>query len=55
MKLSRFTFRVFRDWWNILPTIEIHGRDYVYYENNFQICIHFLCFHWRWLFMEVQA
>ena len=48
----KFKFKIYIDWWDIIPTIEIHGQDYVYRKKNFSIQLHFMCFHWRWMFME---
>lgn len=50
-RLHDYKHEICGDWWHLLPTIEIYGKDYRFYEQNFTVAVHFLCFHARWRFM----
>jgi hypothetical protein len=43
-----------KDWWVFPLAVQIHLNDMIYRDKNFAITVHFLCFHIRWLFMEVE-
>lgn len=46
---------ILTDWWYALPAIEVRLNDLVYGEPNFCIAVHFLSFHYRWLFLKKEA
>lgn len=51
MKFKKFNHEVYKDWIYLLPSIEVHINDPIYYYNNLAICIHFMIWHIRlfWL------
>ncbi len=51
MKFKDFQFEIHRDWFFILPTIVVIGKDYRYFADNFSIEVHWLVWHmrWRWI------
>lgn len=55
MKLSRKDFQIWKDDIYFLPTIEIVKNNMMYGDKNFSICLHFLVFHVRFLFLESEV
>lgn len=53
-KLYRHDAKMYKDWWVFPLAVQIHLNDMIYMDKNFAITVHFLCFHVRWLFMEVE-
>lgn len=53
-KLYKFDKMIYKNWISVLPTIDIIRNDTIYVRYNFSIRLSFLCFHFRWLFMEVE-
>lgn len=51
-RLYRKDFRTYKDWITIIPTIEIHLDDPIYYHSNFSIVFSWLIFHARLLWKE---
>ena len=52
MKHWAATARIHKDWWYLIPTIEIQGEDARYLGQNFCIMLHFLVFHVRFMWRE---
>lgn len=52
MKHWAVTARIHKDWWYLIPTIEIQGEDARYLGQNFCIMLHFLVFHVRFMWRE---
>lgn len=53
-KLYRHDAKMYKDWWVFPLAVQIQFNDMIYMDKNFAITVHFLCFHVRWLFMEVE-
>jgi hypothetical protein len=53
-RLYRHSANIYKDWLVFPFAVQIHLNDMIYRDKNFAITIHFLCFHARWLFMEVD-
>lgn len=53
-KLYRHDAKMYKDWWVFPLAVQIHLNDMIYMDKNFAITVHFLCFHVRWLFMEIE-
>ena len=55
MKLD--TFRYIKDWeyFFVLPTIVFTINERIYYEKNIRVSIHWLGWHFSWLFREKGA
>lgn len=53
-KLYRRDAKMYKDWWTFPLAVEIHINYQIYMDKNFALTVHFLCFHFRWLFMEVE-
>lgn len=53
-KLYRHDAKMYKDWWTFPLAVQIQLNDMIYMDKNFAITVHFLCFHVRWLFMEVE-
>lgn len=51
-KFFKFTRFMSKNWIYIIPTVEIRLNDMVYSENNLSIILHFICFHFRWMFTK---
>jgi hypothetical protein len=51
MKFNDFQFEIHWEWFFILPTIVVIGKDYRYIGDNFSIEVHWLVWHmrWRWI------
>ena len=49
MKYYTTTFRIYRDWITLIPTIDIHINSAEYQCKNFRIEVHWLCFHTRFM------
>lgn len=53
-KLYRHNAKIYKDWWVFLLAMQIHPNNPWYREKNLEITVDFLCFHVRWLFVEVE-
>ena len=53
-KLNRAYFKIYTDWWIFPFAISLNINDPVLREKNFQISIHFLCFHAAWKWVEEE-
>jgi hypothetical protein len=53
-RLYKHDFYTYKDWWVFPVAVQVHLNDMIYKDKNFAITLHFLCFHIRWLFMEVE-
>lgn len=53
-KLYRRDAKMYKDWWIFPLAVEIHINYQIFMDKNFSITVNFLCFHVRWLFMEVE-
>ena len=54
-KLHSFRFETYKDWWVFPLAITFNLNNIVYWERNFQIAIHFLCFHVRWFWVAERS
>jgi hypothetical protein len=53
-KLHRHDSEIHKDLWIFPLSVQIYLNHPGYTEKNINISVHFLCFHARWLFMEVE-
>lgn len=53
-KLHSNEVRRFNNWWVFPLAVQIHPNNPWYTEKNLEITVDFLCFHVRWLFLEVK-
>lgn len=53
-RLYKNDAKIYKDWWVFPLAVQIHLNDMIYRDKNFAITVHFLCFHIRWLFREVE-
>lgn len=52
MKFEKFQHCTDWKWFSILPTIILTWDALEYMNKNFAINIHWLGWHWRWLWLE---
>lgn len=52
MKFYKFQFYKDWKWFVILPTIILTWDALEYMTDNFAISIHWLGWHWRWLWLD---
>ena len=52
MKFESFKFAKDLKWIHLLPDIELIFDQPIYYYDNFAISVHFLIWHFRWLWMK---
>lgn len=52
MKLKNFTFITAWDWIVLIPTIQLIRKDPVFTADSFIITIHWLGWHFRWLWLR---
>ena len=52
MKFERFRYIKSWNWLFILPTVCISINEKIYMEKNFSIEIHWLGWHFMWLWLE---
>lgn len=52
MEFKRFYFQIIWEWFFIFPTIVICKDEQHYYDKNFSIQIHWLCFHLKWFWIK---
>ena len=54
MKFEKFNYEIWKDWIYLLPSIEVRIDDPIYYNYTFAVCVHFLVFHFRWVWMRKE-
>lgn len=52
MKFDRFKFTLAWNWFYLFPTIAIVSNNSIYFEKDFSIGLHWLCWHFQWRWVE---